>query len=189
MGPILASFVSALHDGVRMGDIGVFFATCTNRTAGAAEDIAELLGVGAEDLHDIHDCRPEDLLAYRCIVAGTPTWDSAALPRDWQRICQRMDGIDLSGRRVALFGLGDGIGYPDSFVDAIGVLHQCFSRAGATSVGWWPTTGYHYRRSLAELERGRFCGLALDLDNEEDRSLQRLQPWVEQIRGELELAS
>lgn len=167
-----------------MREIGVFFGTCTNRTAGVAEDLAERLGVPDEHLHDIFDCTPEDLLRYRCILAGSPTWESAALPRDWLRVTRAMDRLDLSGRRVALFGLGDGVGYPDSFVDAIGLLHDAFTAAGATCIGRWPSAGYRFRHSLALDEDGRFHGLALDLDNDEAGSPALMDAWVAQLRTE-----
>ena len=36
----------------------------------------------------------------------------------------QLDGMDLSGRTAAIFGLGDQKKYPDEFVDAIGLLHE-----------------------------------------------------------------
>ena len=33
-----------------------------------------------------------------------------------------MDDLDLSGKKVAVFGLGDQEAYPDTFVDGLGIL-------------------------------------------------------------------
>jgi flavodoxin I len=55
-----------------------------------------------------------------------------------------MDTLDLSGRQVALFGLGDEGGYPDTYQDAIGIIGEKARERGATLVGFWPTAGYDY---------------------------------------------
>ena len=71
------------------------------------------------------------------------------------------DGLDLSGKRAALFGLGDQVGYPDTFADAIFFVADKLRQQGATLVGAWPAAGYTFHSSWAR-EDDRFLGLVLD---------------------------
>ena len=53
-----------------------------------------------------------------------------------------LDEIDFSGKKVAYFGAGDQVGYPDTFQDAMGILEEKISDQGGTTVGYWSTDGY-----------------------------------------------
>merc|ERR1740130_1277853 len=50
--------------------------------------------------------------------------------------------LDLKGKKVAIFGLGDQGGYGDNFCDAMDELMTCFKGSGADIVGSWSTDGY-----------------------------------------------
>jgi len=77
----------------------------------------------------------------------------------------RLDELDLTGKKVALYGLGDQVGYPEWFLDAMGYLHSKLLERGATAVGYWPTDGYEFEGSKALTEDGsQFVGLALDYE-------------------------
>ncbi|MFW6258843.1 MAG: flavodoxin domain-containing protein, partial [Halochromatium sp.] len=82
--------------------------------------------------------------------------------------------INFEGKRIALFGLGDQLGYPLEFVDALGLLYQELKERGAILIGDWPSDGYEYEASKADLGDGRFCGLVLDQDNQPELTPQRL---------------
>ena len=94
-----------------------------------------------------------------------------------------LQSLDLSGKKVASFGLGDQGSYGDNFCDAAGELYDCFSAQGATMVGLTATDDYDYSDSQA-LRDGKFCGLLCDEDNEYDKSEGRANDWVEQLKGE-----
>ncbi|HHH19043.1 MAG TPA: flavodoxin, partial [Campylobacterales bacterium] len=62
---------------------------------------------------------------------------------------------------MAFFGAGDQDTHGEHFVSALGKMKAIFSKLGAdTNYGYWPTDGYNYEFSLAEID-GKFCGLAL----------------------------
>eukprot|EP00616_Rhizochromulina_sp_CCMP1243_P003935 CAMPEP_0118987524 /NCGR_PEP_ID=MMETSP1173-20130426/44333_1 /TAXON_ID=1034831 /ORGANISM="Rhizochromulina marina cf, Strain CCMP1243" /LENGTH=259 /DNA_ID=CAMNT_0006938381 /DNA_START=84 /DNA_END=867 /DNA_ORIENTATION=+ len=44
---------------------------------------------------------------------------------------ERLPSLDMTDKKVAIFGLGDQAGYGDNFCDAMGELHDCFSKQGA----------------------------------------------------------
>jgi flavodoxin len=46
------------------------------------------------------------------------TWGIGDLQQDWDTRINLLAPVDFSGKKVAFFGLGDAMGYPDSFLDA-----------------------------------------------------------------------
>ena len=58
-----------------------------------------------------------------------------------------LESIDLAGKKVAIFGLGDQGGYGDNFCDAMDELKTCFEGRGAAIVGSWSTDGYDHMES------------------------------------------
>jgi len=94
-----------------------------------------------------------------------------------------LTGLDLKGKKVAIFGLGDQGGYGDNFCDAMDELKTCFANQGAEIVGAWPTEGYDHMESKS-VEGDKFVGLACDEDNQPDMSEERVKAWVAQIKGE-----
>lgn len=56
-------------------------------------------------------------------------------------------GLDLSGKPVAVFGLGDSVGYGEYFCDAMEELYSTFKAAGAKMVGHWPADDYQHEDS------------------------------------------
>ena len=92
--------------------------------------------------------------------------------------------MDLSGKTVALFGLGDAYGYSGEFVNALGTLYRKVVERGATVVGAWPTDGYDFEESNAVVD-DQFVGLVIDEDNEADLSDDRVARWADSIRSAL----
>jgi flavodoxin I len=118
--------------------------------------------------------------AYDKLILGCPTWNIGELQSDWDRLLPQMDTLDLSGRQVALFGLGDEGGYPDTYQDAIGIIGEKARERGATLVGFWPTAGYDFLESRG-VEDGMFMGLMLDDDNAPELTPERIKVWVQQL--------
>ena len=63
----------------------------------------------------------------------------------------------------------------------MGQLEEKISGLGGKTVGYWPADGYEHNESQA-LRDGKFCGLALDDDNESEKSESRIQEWTAQIK-------
>ena len=165
---------------------GLFYGSSTCYTEIAAEKIRDILGAERIDLHNIANSTVEDLLNYSVLVLGIPTWDYGELQEDWEDCWDELSTLDLRGKTVALFGLGDQVGYPQWFLDAMGYLHDLVLSRGARAIGYWPVEGYQFESSKALSEDGRhFVGLALDEENEFDLSDERLRTWCAQILAEL----
>ena len=124
------------------------------------------------------------------LILGIPTWDFGGIQDDWDELEDRLGQLDLSGKVVALYGLGDQHGYADYYLDAMGWLHERLAQSNATFVGRWPTEGYDFSASRAVSADGEtFCGLALDEDNQFDQTEERVVKWIDQILSEYIAAS
>lgn len=63
-------------------------------------------------------------------------------------------------------------------------LYEAAKEAGARMIGATSTDGYTFDESTSVVD-GKFVGLALDEDNESDKTDGRIAAWVEAIRPEL----
>ena len=157
----------------------------SGKTEDIAGEIAAGLGAEAQDFGEIGGA--EDLLEFDSLVVGAPTWhtgadtDRSGTPLD--DLYEEIDGLDLSGKKVAVFGLGDSQSYSDNFCDAIEEIHSHFQGAGAEMVGYVAADGYTYDDSKSVVD-GKFLGLPIDEDSESDLSADRYGAWIEQIKGE-----
>jgi flavodoxin I len=166
--------------------IGLFFGTQTGNTESIAEMIRDEFGGDIVTLNDVSGTDTSDFDDYECIIVGCPTWNIGELQSDWDGLYQELDGIDFSGKLVAYFGPGDQIGYSDNFQDAMGIIEEKISERGGKTVGYWSTDGYDFNESKA-IRDGKFCGLALDEDNQSDMTKERVTAWVSQLKREFAL--
>jgi flavodoxin I len=94
--------------------------------------------------------------------------------------------VDFSGKTVALYGLSDQEKYPDNFADALSELYEFVKARGAKVVGFWPTDGYDYITSKAEID-GEFVGLVQYLNNQKMLLEDRLETGLLLIAKEFGL--
>lgn len=128
--------------------------------------------VGGKAL-DIKKAQTRDFESASLLILGCPTYADGELQSDWIDHLDKLEEADLARKKVAIFGLGDQQGYPGSFVDAIGILHDIVVERGAQPVGYTDPAGYDFTGSAA-LREGRFLGLALDEDNQSGKSDARI---------------
>ncbi|WP_410013613.1 flavodoxin FldB [Sodalis sp. C49] len=166
--------------------VGLFYGSSTCYTEMAAEKIRDILGPDLVDLHNIKDVPPSRMAEYNVLILGIPTWDFGEIQEDWDAAWSQLSDLDLSGKIIALYGMGDQLGYGEWFLDALGYLHDVLAPRGATFIGFWPTAGYEFTSPKALAADGEhFVGLALDEVNQYDLSEERLQLWCEQILNEM----
>ena len=168
--------------------VGIYFATTTGKTEDIAERIAGLLG-GVEtpkDMSDVDDL--SELCTHDAIICGIPTWntgaDSERSGTAWDTILDEIGELNLSGKKVAIFGLGDSSTYTENYCDAMEELHRYFQQAGATMVGYVSSSEYTFDESKS-IVGDRFCGLPLDEDSESDMTDDRISQWAEQLKSEI----
>lgn len=166
-----------------MLEIGLFYGSTNGNTAQVAQMIQRLFAeykAGTVELFDIADYYLETMLDFDKLILGVPTWNTGQLQKDWERVFDELDKLDLTGKQVALFGLGDQLGYPDTFLDALFFVGDKVRERGAQLVGAWPIQGYQFEQSWA-VEAGRFLGLALDEHNQGEQTDARIEVWVQQL--------
>jgi len=163
--------------------VGIFFATQTGNTETVAGTIAEQAGVDAVDIGELEG----DLADYDGLIVGCPTWNTGAdeyrSGTAWDDILDDIKGTDLAGKPVAVFGCGDSQGYGDNFCDGIEELHETFAAAGAKMMGYVDASAYQHEESKS-VRGGKFLGLPLDQDNEDDMTEGRIESWIAQIKSE-----
>lgn len=170
----------------------IIFGSSTGNTEEVAEKLRDLIGADKITAFlNVADMGPDDFKGYDNLIMGIPTWNTGELQEDWISVYSQLDGTDLSGTKICFFGLGDHAGYAHNFQDGMGILYEKFVELGATGgIGFWSNEDYEYEESLAVLNAGdtKFCGLAIDEDNESDLTDERLAEWAKQISAELQLA-
>ena len=139
----------------------------------AIENVAELEG------------SPEHWESHNVYMIGIPTWYDGDLQSSWEDYFEEFKTIDFTNKKVCIFGLGDQEGYAEYFVDGIGILAEVIIKNGGTIIGKTSTEGYDFEESKAEMEEGIFFGLALDEDNQDELTNERLYAWIDQLRQEL----
>ena len=175
-----------------MAKIGIFFGTDTGRTRLLAKQIAKKLGEAADAPVNIGRTTVADFLAYEALILGSPTLGEGELPGEstglsqpsWEEFLPQLADSDLSGKTIAIFGLGDQKKYANEFVDAIGIIHDALLARGARLVGRWPTAGYEFTASQA-VDGDEFLGLAIDQHHQGLLTEERIDTWLNQIRPEL----
>lgn len=163
--------------------IGLFYGSSTCYTEFVAEKIVQAFGDQWVDMHKVGEAPLALAQNYSCLIFGIPTWDYGELQEDWENNWSELDNLDLSNKKVALYGVGDQIGYPEWFLDALGYLHDKALTRGADIVGYWPNEGYEFTASKALTEDERyFVGLAIDEENQFELTDQRVAAWVAELK-------
>ncbi|MDM8159447.1 flavodoxin [Labilibaculum sp. K2S] len=173
-----------------MSKIGLFYGPEGGNVERVAKLLAEKVDSDRIVVHKVKDCEAKDVAQYSNIIMGISTlgkhtWSSDNSGNDWDIFLPKLNGVDLKGKKVALFGLGDHIAYADFFVDSMGDLADSIKLTGAEIVGQVSDEGYEYSESRAFRE-GKFVGLPLDEDFEDDLTEERVENWVKLILPEFE---
>ncbi|GAB1371379.1 flavodoxin FldA [Candidatus Kapaibacterium sp.] len=167
--------------------IGLFYGTNTGNTETVAQQLEGILKDNGFDVdtHDMASASVDDMGKYDNIIIAVPTWNDGELQDDWDAVFTEFERFDFTGKNVGFVGLGDQDGYPDNFLDAIGTLAKPVLKNGGKIFGYWSTEGYDFSQSLGVAENGKFYGVGIDQDNQEDMTEDRLKAWVAQIKTEL----
>lgn len=165
-----------------METIGLFYGTTYGMTQKSAEKIKKAFGNTKVDLYNLAHASVDDMKKYKNLIFGTSAWGIGEMQDEWEIFIDNLSDMDFSGRKLALFGLGDQKEYPESFVDGLGTLY-CRLPDKSCVVGSWPIEGYNFYFSLANKD-GEFVGLVLDDHQQKDLSDPRIKKWVTQLKKE-----
>ncbi len=92
-----------------------------------------------------------------------------------------MDLIDFTGKKVALFSLGDQVGYSYNFVSAMKLLYdKVIERGGEVVATRITREGFEFDHSESIVD-GHFIGLVTDEVNEPELTEQRVSVWAQAV--------
>ncbi|GGM33694.1 flavodoxin [Paraliobacillus quinghaiensis] len=117
-------------------EVAIVFASMTGNT----EEIAEIIESKIDSLNvsvtalqiDFDDIEASDLTRYDAILLGTYTWGDGDLPFEIEDFYDDLEDVDLTGKKVALFGSCDSF-YPE-YGTAIDTMGERFKSIGAEVV-------------------------------------------------------
>ncbi len=166
-----------------MANIGLFYGTTTGNAKEVAQLIQKEFGADAVFIKDISGVKAADVEGFDYLIFGASTTGEGDLQYDFEDFLPEIPKLNLKGKKVAIFGLGDQDSYSDSFADAAGLIYEALQPTGATFVGQQSTDGYEYDESKAEVG-GQFVGLIIDEENQGDLTSKRVKDWVEKLKAE-----
>lgn len=169
-----------------MKKIGIFYGTSTGNTEIVSKQIADKLGIQASEIFEATRKNVDKLKDYDVLLFGSSTQGVGDLQDDWESFVLDIAKAGLTGKKVAVFGLGDSASFSDSFCGAIGQIAKAAKKAGATLIGDKVDTSDYTFDSSDSVVDGFFQGLALDEDNEPDKTEERIDNWLAQLKSDLE---
>lgn len=174
-----------------MTQIGLFYGQMGGYTRNIADmvknEFATLCGEDVVAIHHIKKSIPEDIRGYELLIFGAPTYQHGKLDDEWDDFLPQLKKLDFAQKKVALFGLGNAVDFPDSFAGGIGVLAKIVKEKGATLIGTWHTEGYEPFLVSPAKQDDFFVGLIIDEMSQADKTKERVQKWVQQIKEEFGL--
>ena len=163
--------------------IKLIYGSDTGNTELVTEDLVKLLD--NIEVTTVADLTPEDW-DYDNFILGIPTWYDGELQSDWEEYFEEFKTIDFTGKKVAIFGLGDQLGYEEWFCDGIGILAKEILKNGGTVIGYTTKDeSYDFETTPKSIIKDDvFYGLCIDEDNQGELTQKRLKNWVEQLKLE-----
>lgn len=163
-----------------MKKTGIFYSFRSVKTGQQVKKIIKALGADVEVV-DVDIMTGEDFMQFTNYILAVPTWFDGELPNYWDEFLPAVEDEDLKGKHFAIFGGGDQKGYPENFVDGIGLMANFLEERGGTIVGFTSTDGYEFEGSVAQ--RGnQFAGLALDIENQAALTNERIEKWSQELK-------
>ncbi len=151
-------------------------------STGNAETIAKTIGEKLEsETFDVAKTSIESIAEYDNLILGTSTWGEGDVQDDWEDFLPQLEKANLNNKTIAIYGVGDGYSHPDTFVNSIRAIYDKINDKGCTIVGAVSTDNYVYDDSTAVFD-DKFIGLPLDEDNESEKTEERLENWLNNIK-------
>jgi flavodoxin I len=159
--------------------IAIVYSHSAKKTSLVAKEIATLFDQKVVDVNiDTHEIK--DLTGFDLLLLGAPSWFDGELPTYWDELVPAIEITKFNKTKIAIFGNGDQVGYPENFGDAVGLLAEVFQNSGAQIIGHTSIEGYSFEASKA-VENNQFLGLILDFENQKSKNKKRIQDWVANI--------
>lgn len=165
-----------------MKKVGLFYSFNSVKTRQQANKIKKAFGDDIEE-YNVEEITQEKFMQYSNYILAIPTWFDGELPNYWDEFLPAIEENVFDGKTFALFGGGDQKGYPENFVDGLGIMANFIEKRGGKIIGYTSVEGYEFEESKAQ--RGdKFIGLALDIENQAALTDERIKKWVDNLKKE-----
>jgi len=169
-----------------MNTIGLIYGSDTGMTEEITNTIVDEWTLSDIEVFEASHVQNNDIKSFDILFLGLSTWYDGDLQSDWENYFKKFKELDFTNKKVALYGLGDQYGYGEYFIDGVGILAKVVLENGGEIIGHWPTEGYDYEISKAEIEgENLFYGLAIDEDNQPELTNERVKEWLTIVENEL----
>ncbi|MDR0579267.1 MAG: flavodoxin [Campylobacteraceae bacterium] len=158
--------------------IAIVYGSTKGNTTGVAELIKS--NFGDVDLINIAKTTPSELNKYDGLIIGTPTYYDGKLQDDWEAFDK--EALELKGKKVALFGVGNQRRHSTTFNNGIGILYELFVKKGAEIVGDKNPTDRHTFETSKAVVDGKFVGLVIDKEVEGDSLEDNIAKWTNSVK-------
>jgi len=169
-----------------MDKIGLIYSFHANKSSKAAKKIADALGESLVEHLNAEELSEKEFMKFSKYILGVPTWFDGELPNYWDEFVPALEDLNLKNKVFAIFGNGDQKGYPENFVDGIGIMADLLESRGAKIVGFTPMKGFTFERSRAQRD-DMFAGLVLDYENQSPQINKRIKDWAVQLKKEFNI--
>ncbi len=169
-----------------MKQVGIFYGSDTGNTEMVAEMMQKLLSKDVSDILDVRKASLKDLESYQNIIFGSSTQGLGDIQGDFDDFLDTIKDADLSGKTIAIYGLGDQNTYEDTFCDAMGTIYDALGNKNCNIVGFVGKEGYEFSDSTA-FRDNQFVGLPIDEDNQAELTQQRVDNWINILKSEFKL--
>tara|TARA_Y100000592_G_scaffold46570_1_gene73916 strand:- start:1100 stop:1600 length:501 start_codon:yes stop_codon:yes gene_type:complete len=161
----------------------LIYGSDTGNTELVTEDLVKL--IDEVDVITVKDLTPEDW-DHDKFILGIPTWYDGELQSDWEDYFEEFKTIDFTDKTVAIFGLGDQLGYEEWFCDGVGILAKVVLENGGKIIGYTEKDDSYEldEPCKALVDDNTFYGLCLDEDNQQELTQERLVKWVGDLKKE-----
>ncbi len=156
--------------------VGIFYGSTTGVTEDIANKVGKLIGGQVMSASDI-----EKIVEFDLAILATSTWGLGDLQDDWMSSLNVLKKINLSGKKIALIGVGDQVAFSSTFVDGIKDIYDVVKENGGEIVGETSIDGYTYDDSRAEKD-GMFVGLVIDEVNQSNLTEERIEQWLSKLK-------
>jgi len=170
-----------------MGKMGIFYASAGGTSKLVVDALIEEFAIDEDDVIFMEDDYDdvEQFEDYDILFIGSSTWGQGDPHFEWvDPMLEIEEEADFDGKKVAFFGAGDCKKHGEHFCSALGKLYDLFTNKGAKAIGLIDKSLYTYEASLA-IKNDKFCGCGIDEHNESNKTEERIQTWISQIKQEI----
>ncbi len=164
--------------------IGLFYSFNSNKTIKVVEILkSSLAGFDIQDMN-IEEADENSLEPFGNLIFASSTWFDGELPNYWDEFLPSVEKKDFTGKKLAIFGLGDQKNYSENFCDAIGILAVFFEKRGIKLIGRFPIQGFDFEASKA-VRNNEFLGLPIDQENLSSQTAENIEKWSEILKSDI----